>query len=72
MGLQAIPMRADSGPIGGEDTHEFLVLADTGRSEVFYDSAITDLTIGDRGVDYYSREECAAILKEWTTPCSHR
>lgn len=68
IGLQAIPMRADSGPIGGEDTHEFLVLADTGESEVFYDSAITDLTIGDRGVDYYSREECAAILKEWTTP----
>ena len=68
MGLQAIPMRADSGPIGGEDTHEFLVLADTGESEVFYDSAITDLTIGDRSVDYCSREECAAILKEWTTP----
>ena len=39
MGLQAIPMRADSGPIGGDDTHEFLVLADTGESEVFYDSA---------------------------------
>ncbi len=34
MGLQAIPMRADSGPIGGDDTHEFLVLAETGESEV--------------------------------------
>ena len=33
MGLQAIPMRADSGPIGGDDTHEFLVLAETGESE---------------------------------------
>ncbi|MFG6543352.1 proline--tRNA ligase, partial [Sulfitobacter sp. M22298] len=44
MGLQAIPMRADSGPIGGDDTHEFLVLAETGESEVFYDSEITDLT----------------------------
>jgi prolyl-tRNA synthetase len=32
MGLQAIPMRADSGPIGGDDTHEFLVLAETGES----------------------------------------
>ncbi|MGB5559152.1 MAG: proline--tRNA ligase [Paracoccaceae bacterium] len=68
MGLQAIPMRADSGPIGGEDTHEFLVLADTGESEVFYDSAITDLKFGDRQVDYDNREECAAIVKEWTTP----
>ena len=68
MGLQAIPMRADSGPIGGDDTHEFLVLADTGESEVFYDSAITDLTLGDRVVDYASREECEAIVMEWTTP----
>ncbi|MBS4010179.1 MAG: proline--tRNA ligase [Roseovarius sp.] len=68
MGLQAIPMRADSGPIGGDDTHEFLVLADTGESEVFYDSAITDLTLGDRVVDYASRAECEAIVTEWTTP----
>jgi len=68
MGLQAIPMRADSGPIGGEDTHEFLVLADTGESEVFYDSAITDLKFGDRKVDYDNWDECAAIVKEWTAP----
>ena len=68
MGLQAIPMRAASGPIGGDNTHEFLVLAATGESEVFYDSAITDLTFGDRVVDFDNRAECAAIVKEWTTP----
>jgi len=68
MGLQAIPMRADSGPIGGDDTHEFLVLAETGESEVFYDSAITDLRLGARVVDYDSHAECEAIVKEWTTP----
>ncbi len=68
MGLQAIPMRADSGPIGGEDTHEFLVLADTGESEVFYDSAILDLKMGDRQVDYDDWDQCRAIVKEWTTP----
>ncbi|MDT8327144.1 MAG: proline--tRNA ligase [Roseovarius sp.] len=68
MGLQAIPMRADSGPIGGDDTHEFLVLAETGESEVFYDSAITDLSLGERAVDYNSWDDCAAIVKEWTTP----
>jgi prolyl-tRNA synthetase len=68
MGLKAIPMRADSGPIGGEDTHEFLVLADTGESEVFYDSAILDLKIGDRALDYDNQDQCAAIFKEWTTP----
>jgi len=68
MGLQAIPMRADSGPIGGDDTHEFLVLADTGESEVFYDSAILDLKLGDRTVDYDNWDQCAGVMKEWTTP----
>ena len=68
MGLQAIPMRADSGPIGGDDTHEFLVLAETGESEVFYDSAITDLKLGSRTIDYDDRDQCAAIVTEWTTP----
>jgi prolyl-tRNA synthetase len=66
MGLQAIPMRADSGPIGGDDTHEFLVLAETGESEVFYDSAVTDLTFGDRDIDYTDRAQCAAVLQEFT------
>ena len=67
MGLQAIPMRADSGPIGGDDTHEFLVLAETGESEVFYDSAVTDLTFGDRDIDYDSVEQCQAVLEEFTS-----
>ena len=68
MGLKAIPMRADSGPIGGDNTHEFLVLADTGESEVFYDSAILDLEIGDRAVDYDDWDQCLTIFKEWTAP----
>ncbi len=67
MGLQAIPMRADSGPIGGDDTHEFLVLADTGESEVFYDSEITDLRFGNRDIDYDSVEQCQAVLEEFTS-----
>jgi len=67
MGLQAIPMRADSGPIGGDDTHEFLVLAETGESEVFYDSAVTDLTFGDREIDFDSVDQCAAIMEEFTS-----
>lgn len=67
MGLQAIPMRADSGPIGGDDTHEFLVLAETGESEVFYDSEITDLRFGDRDIDYGSAEQCQAVLEEFTS-----
>lgn len=66
MGLKAIPMRADSGPIGGDDTHEFLVLADTGESEVFYDSAVTDLTFGDRAIDYDDVAQCAGVMEEFT------
>ncbi|NIJ09109.1 prolyl-tRNA synthetase [Sphingomonas vulcanisoli] len=39
MGLRAIPMQADTGPIGGDLSHEFIVLAPTGESEVFYHKA---------------------------------
>ncbi|MFB9223188.1 proline--tRNA ligase [Paracoccus cavernae] len=67
MGLQAIPMRADGGPIGGDYTHEFLVLAETGESEVFYDSEITDLKFGNRQIDYDSVEQCEGVLQEFTS-----
>jgi prolyl-tRNA synthetase len=67
MGLQAIPMRADGGPIGGDYTHEFLVLAETGESEVFYDSEVTDLTFGDREIDYDDRAQCQGVLEEFTS-----
>ena len=45
LGLKAIPMKADTGPIGGDYSHEFLVLASTGESQVFYDSNISDLSL---------------------------
>jgi prolyl-tRNA synthetase len=67
MGLQAIPMRADGGPIGGDYTHEFLVLAETGESEVFYDSDVADLSFGDRQIDYDDVAQCEAVLQEFTT-----
>ncbi|WP_116130915.1 proline--tRNA ligase [Tropicimonas sp. IMCC34043] len=66
MGLQAIPMRADSGPIGGDDTHEFLVLADTGESEVFYDSRVTDIRLGARDIDYDDKDQCRGVMEEFT------
>ena len=66
MGLQAIPMRADSGPIGGDDTHEFLVLAETGESEVFYDAAVTDIRLGARDIDYDDKAQCQAVMEEFT------
>ncbi len=67
MGLQAIPMRADSGPIGGDDTHEFLVLAETGESEVFYDSAVTDISLGAREIDYDDKAQCQGVMEEFTS-----
>ena len=52
MGLQAIPMRADTGPIGGDLSHEFLVLAKTGESKVFYDATAQNIKLGSAFVDY--------------------
>ena len=66
MGLTAIPMRADSGPIGGDDTHEFLVLAATGESEVFYDEAVTALKLGSRAIDYADRAQVKSVCDEFT------
>ncbi|MEM9196472.1 MAG: proline--tRNA ligase [Pseudomonadota bacterium] len=66
MGLQAIPMRADTGPIGGDYSHEFLLLAETGESEVFYDSAVTDLNFGDREIDFDDVAGLQSIYDTWT------
>ena len=53
MGLKAIPMRADTGPIGGDLSHEFIILAETGESAVFChkDWTETDVLAGAPGYD---------------------
>ncbi len=43
MGLTAIPMRAETGPIGGDLSHEFQILAETGESAAYYDAAFEDI-----------------------------
>ena len=43
LGLKAVPMRADTGPIGGDLSHEFLILAETGESEVFCHKDLVDM-----------------------------
>ncbi len=43
LGVRAIPMLADTGPIGGDLSHEFIVLAPTGESQVFYDASLEQL-----------------------------
>jgi prolyl-tRNA synthetase len=47
MGLQAVPVRAPTGPIGGDLSHEFHILAETGESAIFYDAALEDITRED-------------------------
>ena len=52
MGLKSIPMRADTGPIGGDLSHEFIVLADTGESEVFCDKRLVDMETPPASIDF--------------------
>ncbi len=52
LGVQAIPMKADTGPIGGDMSHEFIVLADTGESEVFADKKWFETDMMAEGLDY--------------------
>lgn len=54
LGLKAIPMAADTGPIGGDLSHEFIILAETGESEVFYHSDLVDMDVPGDDVDYQS------------------
>jgi prolyl-tRNA synthetase len=65
MGLSAIPMKAESGPIGGELSHEFIVLAKTGESGVFLDRRILDLPIPAEDVDYDGDLE--GVVADWTS-----
>ncbi len=66
MGLKAIPMKADTGPIGGDMSHEFIILADTGESEVFCDKSLLELPTPAEDTDFSS--DLTPIVTEWTTP----
>ncbi|WP_081563225.1 proline--tRNA ligase [Parasaccharibacter apium] len=57
LGVQAVPMAADTGPIGGELSHEFLVLAPTGESEVFYDAGWDEIDWDSIGLDPQKEED---------------
>jgi prolyl-tRNA synthetase len=52
MGLKSIPMRAETGPIGGDLSHEFIILADTGESQVFCHKDLVDMAVPDEHVDF--------------------
>ena len=57
MGLKAIPMQAESGPIGGNMSHEFIILASTGESEVYYDAAFEEIDYSAAGFDIFSEAD---------------
>lgn len=64
MGLKAIPMRAETGPIGGNLSHEFLILAETGESAVHCHAGVLDLPIPAANINY--DDDLAPIIGEWT------
>ena len=64
MGLKAIPMAADTGPIGGDMSHEFIILADTGESEVYCHRDLIEMSAPDAGVDY--EDDLEPVIRKWT------
>jgi len=64
MGLKTIPMRAETGPIGGDLSHEFIVLAQTGESQVYLHSDLVDMAIPGEGV--YEQDDLEPIVRERT------
>ncbi|MBP1850603.1 prolyl-tRNA synthetase [Rhizobium halophytocola] len=67
LGLRAIPMRADTGPIGGNHSHEFIILADTGESEVFCHKDFTEFDIPAEDTDFDDVKGLEAIFDKWTS-----
>jgi prolyl-tRNA synthetase len=66
--MKAIPMRADTGPIGGDLSHEFIILAETGESQVYCDKAYLDLPVPGADTDFTDDAAIAGIVEHWTTP----
>ncbi len=64
LGLRGIPMRAETGPIGGDLSHEFIVLADTGESVVYCDRRVLELEIPGEDVDYNA--DLTPVIENWT------
>ena len=64
LGVRAIPMRADTGPIGGDLSHEFIVLAETGESQVYCHKSLVEKSLPEN-IDYES--DLAPLVEEWTS-----
>ncbi|WP_046863357.1 proline--tRNA ligase [Microvirga massiliensis] len=67
MGLKAIPMRADTGPIGGDLSHEFIILASTGESEVFGHADYLDFPVPSEDTNFDDHRALQNIVDRWTS-----
>ncbi len=67
MGLKAIPMRADTGPIGGNLSHEFIILASTGESEVFCHKNFLEMDTPPADIDFDDRATMQGVFDTWTS-----
>ncbi|MFZ6764563.1 MULTISPECIES: proline--tRNA ligase [Acetobacterales] len=65
MGLKAIPMRADTGPIGGDLSHEFIILAETGESQVYLHRDLLEFDVLAQTPDYDG--DLSPIVDFWTS-----
>jgi prolyl-tRNA synthetase len=67
LGLKSIPMRAETGPIGGNLSHEFIILASTGESEVFCHKDYLDMAVPGADVNFDDVAGLQAIVDQWTS-----
>ena len=67
LGLKSIPMRAESGPIGGNLSHEFIILASTGESEVFCHKDYLDFAVPGPDVNFDDVGLLQQIVDKWTS-----
>ncbi|MGA8356045.1 MAG: proline--tRNA ligase [Xanthobacteraceae bacterium] len=67
LGLRSIPMVAESGPIGGNLSHEFIILAETGESEVYCHRDYLDFEVPGADVDFTHVGRLQSIVDKWTS-----
>ncbi|WP_088342525.1 MULTISPECIES: proline--tRNA ligase [Rhodomicrobium] len=65
LGLKAIPMKADTGPIGGDLSHEFIILAETGESQVYCHRDLIEMAVPGEETDY--DQDLSPIIAQWTS-----
>ena len=63
MGLKALPMKADTGPIGGDLSHEFIIISNTGESNVYFDKQILGL---EKNLKIYYSSDLQNIIDKYT------